>query len=114
MDLSFFILYTLVAGRSGTNKSGALHLISNIVRKVFPDSTFDTGTLEGLAAKMKECNGSVICINDEFLTFLQTIEPGKRIQMKNQGFYHLIADPHGARRSKPTDLSHLKRPISIC
>ena len=72
------IIYSLVAGRSGTNKTGCLSLISNLIRNLKTESgnssVYDSGTMEGLLSTMKENNGCVFAAVDEFCMFLDSLD----------------------------------------
>ena len=72
------ILYCLVSGRSGTNKSGSLNVMKNLLSAIEGDTDrqhiFDSGTMEGLMGTLKANNGSVMCAVDEFATFLDALD----------------------------------------
>ena len=74
------ILYSLVSGRSGTNKSSCVSLFRNIINKIETNDRddqqhiFDSGTIEGLMTTLHENNGSVLCAVDEFSTFLDAMD----------------------------------------
>ena len=75
------VIYSIVAGRSGTNKSGSLGLMTDIVEEIKPDSIFDSGTIDGLAKSLEANHGNVISINDEFANFMESLDNGN--QKKN-------------------------------
>ena len=74
------IIYALVSGRSGTNKSGALSSIKRIVDNALDETDFfDSGTLEGLMDAMtkdktSDKKGVVLSFVDEFATFLDSLD----------------------------------------
>ena len=70
------IIYSIVAGRSGTNKSGSLSLIADIVEELKPDSIFDSATIEGLTKSLESNKGNVVSINDEFANFMDNLNNG--------------------------------------
>jgi len=67
------LLYAMVVGRSGSNKSGALSAVmesfEEFQRKKNTYAQFESGTLEGLMKEMEDNHGSVIGVFDEFATF---------------------------------------------
>ena len=68
------ILYGIVGGDSGTNKSGALKIFSEIIDKIRSPLKFDTGTSDGLRLALIKNNRCVISMNDEFSTFLENLD----------------------------------------
>ena len=75
------ILYSLVSGRSGTNKSSCVSLFRNIIKNIESFNTredqqhiFDSGTIEGLMTTLQENNGSILCAVDEFSSFLDSMD----------------------------------------
>ena len=70
------IIYSIIAGRSGTNKSAALGLISELIENIRPTSIFDSGTIDGLEKSLTENKGSVISVNDEFSNFVENLDRG--------------------------------------
>ena len=70
------ILYTLVSGRSGTNKTGSLSMVRRLVEgiKSTKQNIFDTGTIEGLMSTLRENDGAVITMVDEFSTFIDSLD----------------------------------------
>ena len=81
------ILYTLVSGRSGTNKSGSLATMQAVMESlctVYQQGSaapsrgkqviYDSGTMEGLMTAMNENNGSVLCAVDEFSSFVDSMD----------------------------------------
>ena len=71
------LLYSLVAGRSGTNKSASLNKILNMILNIENpkgNHDFDTGTLEGLMKGMSNNNQCIFSTNDEFATFYEAME----------------------------------------
>ena len=81
LDSEPVILYGLVLGRSGTNKSASLKLILDMINSIENKSgnlphTFDTGTLEGLMKSMKDNDGCFMTIHDEFASFNDSLDKG--------------------------------------
>ena len=72
------IIYGLVAGRPGTNKSGSLGLMADIIEEIKPDSIFDSGTIDGLAKALESTKGNVISVNDEFANFMESLDNGAK------------------------------------
>ena len=68
------ILYGLVGGDSGSNKSGALNHINEIIDRIRPSTKFDTGTSDGLRLAFKKNQCAVLSMNDEFSTFLENLD----------------------------------------
>ena len=96
------IIYGLVAGRSGTNKSAALGRIADMVDEIVPNSIFDSGTMDGLAKSLEANKGSVISINDEFSNFMDNLDAGsKRSHEKSR----ILTLYNGSRWSKKTKTS---------
>ena len=83
------IIYSIVAGRSGTNKSGSLSLIADIVEELKPDSIFDSGTIEGLAKSLEASPAS-----QAFTNLKGTIERIRKVVHENHG----IIDKHEIRK----------------
>ena len=48
------ILYGLVGGDSGSNKSGSLRLFSEMIDHIRPSTKFDTGTSDGLRLALQK------------------------------------------------------------
>ena len=67
------LLYSVIGGGSGTNKSGALSLFTDMVEKIRGPLKFDTGSNDGLMLALKQNKGSVISLNDEFQNLLDNI-----------------------------------------
>ena len=67
--------FSIVAGRSGTNKSVSLGRIASMVADIF-----DSGTIDGLAKSFQyvDNNRSVISINDKFSNFVESLDNGSK------------------------------------
>ena len=109
------ILYGLVAGRSGTNKSGALGIFSDLLNEVknsFESGchTFDSGTLEGLLKAMKENNESILCVNDEFATFTDNLDRGTSFNYEKSRFLSLYSGKGWSKRTKTNGNYDLEQP----
>ena len=71
------ILYGIVGGDSGTNKSACLKMFSEMIDNIRSPVKFDTGTSDGLRLALIENNRCVISMNDEFSTFFENLDkPG--------------------------------------
>ena len=68
------ILYGIVGGDSGTNKSGALKIFSEMIDRIRSPLKFDTGTSDGLRLALIKNKRCVISMNDEFSTFLENLD----------------------------------------
>ena len=84
------ILYALVCGRSGTNKSCSLkvilELLNGIENNTEASHTFDSGTLEGLMQSLRLNNGIVMACHDEFSTFNENLDKGNSGSCEKQAF----------------------------
>ena len=72
------ILYTIVSGRSGTNKSGSLSKINKFMYALPKEGdeqhVFDVGSMEGLLSALKDNKGNVYCAVDELKAFLDVMD----------------------------------------
>ena len=68
------ILYGIVGGDSGSNKSGALKMFSGMIDRIRTPIKFDTGTSDGLRLALLKNKRAVISMNDEFATFLENLD----------------------------------------
>ena len=108
------IVYTLVAGRSGTNKSASLELAKNLVRSIsqIDDDTeplFDTGTLEGLLSQLKVNDGSILCAPDEFSSFVDGMDKHSTGNSDRARYLSLHSGSSWSKRIKGGNLE-LKNP----
>ena len=67
------LLYSLIGGGSGTNKTGALSIFNDMLDKIRSPLKFDTGSNDGLMLALQQNKGSVISTNDEFQNLLDNI-----------------------------------------
>lgn len=75
------LLYGLVVGRSGTNKSASLQLITDIVngiqnKNANADHLFDSGTLDGLMQCLRLNGDCMMGCHDEFASFNDNLDKG--------------------------------------
>ena len=72
------ILYTIVSGRSGTNKSGSLSKINKFMyalpKEADEQHVYDVGSMEGLMSALKANKGNVYCAVDELKAFLDLMD----------------------------------------
>ena len=68
------ILYGLVGGDSGSNKSGSLRMFSDMIDRIRPSTKFDTGTSDGLRLALQKNQGAVLSMHDEFSTFTENLD----------------------------------------
>ena len=97
MDLHVepIILYGVVAGESGTNKSGSLNLISNLVDSVPNAHGVDTNhildafSLDGLMVAMKKNGGCALGLFDELSSFNDALDIGNKGNYERARFLSL-------------------------
>ena len=101
------ILYSLISGRSGTNKSSCVTLIRNIINNLpklgnCEDSQhiFDSGTMEGLMSTLTENNGSVLCAVDEFSSFLDAIDKNSNGNVERARYLSLWSGSSWSKKTK--------------
>ena len=110
------ILYTLVSGRSGTNKSGSLATIQSVLDSIYDDKKFegkqilyDSGTMEGLMAALKS-NNSVLCAIDEFSTFLDSLDKNSTGQCEKSRYLSLWLGCSWRKNTKQAGLIEIESP----
>ena len=98
------LLYGLVGGRSGTNKSAALKkitdMISNLENPRGMPHVFDTGTAEGLMKAMADNNGTIMASKDEFASFNDNFEKSSTSNMEKSRFLSLYSCAPWSRTTK--------------
>ncbi|XP_066929300.1 uncharacterized protein [Clytia hemisphaerica] len=100
------ILYSLVSGRSGTNKSSCVSLFRNIINKIETNERddkqhiFDSGTIEGLMTTLHENNGSVLCAVDEFSTFLDAMDKNSNGNVERSRYLSLWSGSSWSKKTK--------------
>lgn len=111
------ILYTLVGGRSGTNKSSCIALFRNMIENLpkLPDlfdkdPLFDSGTMEGLMASLIDNNESVLCAIDEFGTFLDAMDKNSNSTVEKSRYLSLYTGMSWSKKTKTSGLWKLKEP----
>ena len=104
------ILYGIVGGASGTNKTGVLKLFQGMVENITGTVIFDSGTNDGLIMALKDNNGCCLTLQDEFANFMEnldkttnSIEKKRLLSMYNEnplnkvtktGGYQIVKKPH--------------------
>ena len=107
------ILFTLVSGRSGTNKSGSLNIVKRLVESIPNNATqklFDSGTLEGLLKTLRENNGSVLACIDEFSTFMDNLDKGTNGHAERSRYLSLWSGTSWSKRTKNDGLESVQNP----
>lgn len=107
------ILYTLVSGRSGTNKSGSLSLVKKLIEGLKmkrKQKCFDSGTLEGLLNTLRENDGSVFAAVDEFSTFLDSLDRGSNGNADRARYLSLWSGSSWSKRTKLDGLEEITEP----
>lgn len=112
------ILYTLVSGRSGTNKSGSLSSVGKIIESIFdqPEKrdihqvTYDTGSHEGLMTTLLENNGRLLCTADEFSIFLDNLDKNTKGNAEKSRFLSLWSGASWKKNTKHGGLEELIDP----
>lgn len=107
------ILYSIVSGRSGTNKSGSLSKINKFMHALPKEGdeqhVYDVGSMEGLMAALKDNQGSVYCAVDELKSFLDLMD-------KNGGhaercrYLSLWSGLDWSKRTKGTGICEITNP----
>ena len=106
------IIYSLVSGRSGTNKSGSLSLIKKLVDSLPPTkvTTFDSGTLEGLLSALIQNDGCLLSMVDEFSTFLDTLDKNSNGNAERARYLSLWSGSDWSKRTKNGGLEVILNP----
>ena len=105
------IIYSLVSGRSGTNKSGSLAVIRRLLESINGNkSAFDTGTLEGLMSQFREQNGTIISMVDEFSTFMDALDKNGTGNSERSRYLSLWSGIPWSKRTKNGGLEQVKCP----
>ena len=89
------LIYGLVGGRSGTNKSAALKKVTDMVMGIENPNpgthVFDTGTTEGLMKAMYDNGGTILSPKDEFASFNDAFEKSSSSNMERSRFRSLYS-----------------------
>lgn len=111
------ILYTLVSGRSGTNKTGCLTMIRKLIESldrpengIKQQHVFDSGTMEGLLSTLKKNNGSVLCAVDEFSTFLDAMDKNSNGSAEKSRYLSLWSGCNWSKKTKHAGLEEIENP----
>ena len=99
------ILYGLVVGRSGTNKSASLKKIIDLVDDIDNKSgnlphTFESGTLERLMKSMRENDGCVLAVHDEFAAFNDSLDKGCSGSSEKARYLSLYSGTNWSKKTK--------------
>ena len=68
------VIYGLVGGGSGSNKSAALRMFTDMIDRIRGPIKFDTGTNDGLMLALQQNSRAIASMNDEFATFVNNLE----------------------------------------
>ena len=108
------ILFGLVGGRSGTNKSAALNsvisLVNDIRNEFGQEHIFESGTLEGLMKAMSENNGCTLGCYDEFATFLDGLDKGASCSFERSRYLSLFNGSNWSKKQQTSGSLILKDP----
>ena len=108
------IIYSLVSGRSGTNKTGSLFTIEDVMESLVKNDerqhVFNTGTMEGLMSTLQENNGSVLCAVDEFSTFLDNLDKNSNGNAERSRYLSLWSGATWSKKTKNGGLVQIKDP----
>ena len=109
------ILYALVGGRSGTNKSASMQIILDIVNGIEnqhgdASHTFDSGTLEGLMQSMRANNGCIMGCYDEFATFNDNLDKGNSGSSEKARYLSLYSGSSWSKRTKTSGCLEMNDP----
>ena len=109
------IIYSLVSGRSGTNKSGSLAIMQEVVEALYYEDKskqhiFDSGTMEGLMSTLKNNDGSLLCAVDEFSTFLDAMDKNTNGQSERFRYLSLWSGSCWRKNTKQAGLIEIKNP----
>ena len=107
-------MYSLVSGRSGTNKSGSLSLAQKIIEEL-PSFTprrkqqhvFDSGKMEGLMCTLRDNDGSIMCAVDEFGTFLNSIDKHSNGNAERARYLSLWSESRWSKKTKNCGLEEI-------
>eukprot|EP00111_Clytia_hemisphaerica_P007161 TCONS_00020809-protein len=99
------ILYGLVVGRSGTNKSASLKIILDMISSIDNLSgnlphTFDTGTLEGLMKSLQDNDGCLMAVHDEFASFNDALDKGSSGSSEKSRYLSLYSGTSWSKNTK--------------
>ena len=99
------ILYGLVVGRSGTNKSASLKIIMDLIDSIENKSgniphTFDSGSLEGLMKSMIENDGCMLGVHDEFAAFNDALDKGTAGSSEKARYLSLYSGTNWSKKTK--------------
>ena len=106
------IIYSLVSGRSGTNKSGSLSIVKKIVDSLPTNkmSTFDSGTLEGLMSALSQNDGCMLSAVDEFTTFLDSLDKNSNGNAERARYLSLWSGSEWSKQTKNGGLEIIRNP----
>ena len=114
MHVEPLILYALVCGRSGTNKSRSLQIILDLLNELDCDTdgshTFDSGTLEGLMQSMRQNKGCIMACHDEFSTFNDGLDKGSSGSSEKSRYLSLYSGSSWSKKTKTSGNVEVKDP----
>ena len=112
------IIYSLVAGRSGTNKTASLALFSNIVKNLIFENDeehtdhqhiYDSGTMAGLLSTLVGNNGKVLASVDEFSSFIDAMDKNTKNKDDKTRYLSLHSGASWTQKLK-NSLDHIENP----
>ena len=111
------IIYYVISGRSGTNKSSCVSLFRSVIEKLptiselyDKDPLFDSGTMEGLMGSLIDNKGSVLCAVDEFGSFLDAIDKNGNGNIEKYRYLSLYSGMSWAKKTKNSGLIKIEEP----
>ena len=104
------IIYGIVAGRSGTNKSTALGCIADMIEEFRPASTFDSGTMDGLMRSMNKDKGCMLSVNDEFAHFIENFDCGSTGNGEKSRILTLYNGSNWSKKTKTSEYVKIEDP----
>lgn len=114
MHIEPIMVYGLVAGRSGTNKSAAMSSVMSMVGEIKnaygSDHTFESGTLHGLMKLMIENNDTALGTYDELLTFLDGMDKGANGGFERSRYLSLFNGSPWSNKTKTCGSASMKSP----
>lgn len=109
------ILYGLVCGDSGSNKSGAIKVIMDIVDSIYNvhgevDHSLDTFSLDGLMGALIKNNGCAVGLYDELSTFNDSLDRGSNGSYERARFLTLFNAGKWQKNTKTSGDCRIRNP----
>ena len=110
------VLYGLVGGRSGTNKSASLQLVTDLLNNIDninndkASHLFDSGTMEGLMQAMRLNNGCILGCHDEFACFNDNLDKGSSGSSERARYLSLYSGSSWSRKTKTSGCIEMTDP----